>query len=161
MTSGPYVYVHTPRQVLAHARRRPKFFMSGSQVGAAIVPGRSRTVIMMNSLGKELDSLDDLDLEEVGLTSMLILTGKAEDTGQKVNGKEAVTVPVPQPRPRKKLEEKQVAELVSENKTLKSQKEDLATRLDRAKRDSAAKSKQQDKLIADLKALLLVRKIVA
>ena len=117
---------------------------------------------VMNSLGKDrLDSFDDLDLEEVGLTSMLILTGKAEDTGQKVNGKEGVTVPVPQPRPRKKLEEKQVAELVSENKTLKSQKENLAKQLDLEKKDREAKSKQQDKLIAGLKAQLLVRKIIA
>ena len=99
----------------------------------------------------------DLSLEEVGPKSMAILAGRStvEPTRQEVNGKEGI--PVPQPRPRKKpQEDKQVAELLAENTKLKGHKADLAQQLEREKRESETRARQQDELIATLRTQLEV-----
>ena len=99
----------------------------------------------------------DLSLEEVGLKSMAILAAGRSTVGptrQEVNGKEGA---VPQPKPRKKpQEDKQVAELLAENTKLTGQKADLAKQLDYEKRESEARARQQDELIASLRTLLEV-----
>lgn len=144
----------------------------------------------MSSFGNRLDSLDDdgsepdslqemspmsiafvegkpirptTGLQEVGPMSMAFLTAgqAAEPTRQEVNGKE--DVPVPQPRPRKippQVEEKKVAELVSENTKLKTQNAELAQQLDREKRENEAKVKQHTNLITSLTAQLEVQRII-
>lgn len=90
----------------------------------------------MNSLGRDLESFDSDDLDQVqemGLTSMMILGQNAGATEQ----------------------EKQ---LLSENERLKSQQERLRKLLDLAKTDSEAKIKQKDEEIAGLKTQLQVHK---
>ena len=87
----------------------------------------------MNSLGRELESFDsdDLQVQEVGLTSMLILTGQ----------------------------ENQVKVLLSENERLTREQVDLQQQLDSTKKDSEAKIQEKDEQITDLKAQLEVRRI--
>ena len=105
---------------------------------------------------------DSLDLVvNMGPASMKALAAaQPNENSKKVNGKLKEGMPVPQPKPRRKppaQEDKNLTDVHAENARLRGQKVELEQQLDRTKRDSDARAKQQEKMIGRLTAQLEVQ----
>lgn len=105
---------------------------------------------------------DSLDLVvNMGPASMKALAAsQPNENSKKVNGKLKEGMPVPQPKPRRKAqaqEDKNLTDVHAENARLRGQKVELEQQLDRTKRDSDARAKQQEKMIGKLTAQLEVQ----
>jgi hypothetical protein len=119
-----------------------------------------KSMAALADLGPEMNdniNEDSLDLVEVGPKSMAAFAA-TQPTGKEVNSKlKEGGVLVPQPKPRKKpQEDKHLTDLHAENARLRGQKGALEEQLDRAKRESDARAKQQEKMIGGLTAQLEV-----
>lgn len=105
-----------------------------------------------------MGSFDSDEIKEVGLESMMVLTGKTSSSAtpaqQEANSKYPASPPVPQPQSRvarEKGEEMQLSttELVSESERLRRQNQELTSQLGHVTsrgQSCAIKAKQQDEL---------------
>ncbi len=111
-------------------------------------------------LGQETDDGEDsLKVINMGPASMAAFAADQPiGNSKEVKGKlKEGGVTVPQPKPRKKpQEDKHLTDLYAENARLRGQTMDLEQQLERAKRDSDTKAKQQETMIGRLTAQLEV-----